>query len=172
MKKLILGLLLIAGIGLGTKAQTPVIPTSNPDPVPVYTGTPDPVPVYVAPTRVAVIVPDYTDRMFRVHYPAANRTIWYHPYDNWYRVVYVDNGPWYSLGYDDRGISYPISLPVLENAIPGNVVDAVMNRFTSVYDITETIGSDSRIQYLVRTVDDNGQMMTLHVNADAMDVPQ
>lgn len=170
MKKLILGLLLIAGVGLSTKAQTASLPVSNPDPVQVYTSTPDA--VYVAPVRVGVMAPDFTDRMFRMHYPSAERTVWYRPYDNWYRVVYVDNGPWYSLGYDDRGISYPISLPVLENAIPDNVVNAVMNRFTSVYDITETIGSNNQIQYLVRTLDDNGQMTTQHLNADAMDVAQ
>jgi hypothetical protein len=168
MKKIMLSLLLLAGIGLTTKAQTPVYNTSNS--TPVYTTTTDP--VYVAPTTV-VVVPEYTERMFRMNYPNVNRSTWYRVDDDWYRVTYWDNGPWYTLGYNTtRGESYPIALPVTENAVPSSVVDAVLNRFSSIYDITETVGSDMQTQYMVRTIESDGQAKSWRVNASGMDVSQ
>lgn len=168
MKKMMLGLLLLAGIGLSSMAQkTPVYSTS----VPVYTTSTDP--MYVSPSvTTTVIVPVYTERAFRMSYPGANRPVWYRLSDDWYRVAYMDNGPWLTLGYDTRGESYPISLPVLENAVPANVVTAVLNRFNSVYDITETIGSNLETQYLVRTMEADGMVKSWHVNAAALDVSQ
>jgi hypothetical protein len=171
MKKIILSLLLLAGLGLTTMAQTPT-PVSNTSViVPVY-SPPVPDPVYVAPVTT-VTVPVYVDRSFKMTYPAASRTVWYRVNDDWWRVTYMDNGPWLTLGYDTRGISYPIALPVLETAIPNDVVNAVVNRFNSVYDISETIGSNYQTQYLVRTLGAaDGQVKTWRVNAAGIDVPQ
>ncbi len=165
MKKMILGVLLLAGIGINANAQTPVYNTSTS--TPVYSTTPDR--VYVAPSTTTIVVPEWTDRTFRATYPNASRTVWFHDYDDWYRVAYVDNGPWYTLGYNFRGESYPISLPVLQTAVPSTVVDAVLNRFSSVYDITETIGTDLLTQYLVRTIE-NGIVKSWRVDAGAKDV--
>jgi hypothetical protein len=167
MKKIILGLLLLAGIGTAAMAQTPAVYTTTS--TRVYT-TPDE--VYVAPATATVVVPVYTERMFRANYPTVSRSTWYRVDDDWYRVTYVDNGPWYTLGYYAvRGESYPISLPVLQNKVPEDVVNAVMNRFTGVYDITETIGTDMQTQYIVRTIDANGVVVSNRVNASAADVP-
>jgi len=172
MKKIISGLLLLAGMGVSAMAQepTPVSTKTN-----VYTNTPDSSvstsgsPEYVAPvTESRLIVPVYIDQTFRVAYPSATRTTWYKVNDDWYRVTYYDNGPWYTLGYYAlRGESYPISLPVLNNAVPQEVVNAVLNKFSGVYDITETIGSDHQTQYIVRTIDAGGTVVTNRVNASA-----
>jgi hypothetical protein len=168
MKKIILGLLLLAGIGTKLVAQTPAVYTTTS--TRVYTTTPDS--VYVAPATVTVVVPEYTERAFRANYPNVTRTNWYRVDDDWYRVTYIDNGPWYTMGYYAwRGESYPISLPVLQNKVPDDVVSAVMNRFNGVYDITETIGSDMQTQYIVRTIDANGTVVSNRVNASAADVP-
>jgi hypothetical protein len=168
MKKIILGLLLLAGVGTKLVAQTPAVYTNSS--TPVYT-TPDNK-AYATPTTT-VVVPVYTERAFLSNYPNVSRTNWYRVNDDWYRVTYVDNGPWYTMGYYAwRGESYPISLPVLENKVPDDVVNAVMNRFSNVYDITETVGTDMQTQYIVRTIDANGTVVSNRVNASASDVPQ
>jgi hypothetical protein len=173
MKRIIAGLLLIAGIG--TTAMAQVIPASNTEPV--YNTTSSPAnPDYntnVTPmTTSTFVIPVYTEQTFRTTYPNASRTTWYRVSDDWYRVGYMDNGPWIFLGYNTRGESYPISLPVLQTAVPDDVVTAVMNRFGGVYDITETVGSDLQTQYMVRTLDENGTLSTHLVNASAMDLNQ
>lgn len=168
MKKIILGLLLLAGIGTKLVAQTPAVYTTTSNRV--YT-TPEGT-AYVAPAATVVVVPEYTQRAFTTTYPNVTRTTWYRVDDDWYRVTYVDNGPWYTMGYYAwRGESYPISLPVLQNKVPDDVVNAVMNRFNNVYDITETIGTDMQTQYIVRTIDANGTVVSNRVNASAADVP-
>ncbi|NCI46364.1 hypothetical protein [Sediminibacterium soli] len=170
MKKIILGLLLLAGAGIKSMAQEPT-PTPVSTTTTIYTTAPDST-VYVAPVTTTVVVPMYADRAFRVTYPAATRTMWYKVDDDWYRVTYYDNGPWYTLGYyAPRGESYPISLPVLNNAVPQSVVDAVLSKHSGVYDITETIGSNYQTQYIVRTIDMNGVVHSNRVNASAEVVP-
>jgi hypothetical protein len=112
----------------------------------------------------------YTEQSFRMAYPNASRTTWYRVNDDWYRVAYLDNGPWLTLGYNTRGESYPISLPVLQTAVPDNVVNAVLNRFGGVYDITETVGSDLQTQYMVRTIGMDGMVKTNMVSSSGMDL--
>jgi hypothetical protein len=157
MKKMILGMLFTAGIGVAAMAQTTTAEV---------TVTPETTVerVYVAPAATTVVVPIYTERAFRVNYPAATRPVWYRVNDDWYRVSYIDNGPWLWLGYNTRGESYPISMPVLQTAVPSSVVDNVTNKYASVYDITETIGSDMQTQYIVRTIE-NGEVKSMRVNA-------
>jgi hypothetical protein len=163
MKKMILGMLFTAGIGMTAMAQTAGVPvTTNPEDSLVTTTTIER--MYVAPPATTVVVPVYTERTFRVHYPTASRTVWYRVNDDWYRVAYIDNGPWLWLGYNTRGESYPISLPVLQTSVPSSVVDNVTNKYASVYDITETIGSDMQTQYIVRTIE-NGEVKSMRVNA-------
>jgi hypothetical protein len=167
MKKMILSLLLLVGIGFSSMAQTPVYTTTSP----VYTTSTDP--LYVSPTTTTtVVVPVYTERMFRMNYPSVSKYTWYRMGDDWYRVSYWDNGPWLTLGYDTRGESYPISLPVTQNAVPQSVVDAAVNRFGSIYDITETIGSNLQTQYIVRTIEADGVAKAWYVDANANTVSQ
>lgn len=160
MKKMILGLLFTAGIGMAATAQVAEVKTTTTtDPLTTTVET-----MYVAPAAATFVVPVYTERAFRVTYPAASRTVWYKVDDDWYRVSYVDNGPWIWLGYSARGESYPISMPVLQNKVPEDVVNQVTNRYASVYDITETIGSDMQTQYIVRTIE-NGEVKSMRTNA-------
>lgn len=173
MKRIFASLLLVAGLGMKTMAQTPV-PVSNPEPVYSTTSTPAN-PDYntnMTPmnTSTTVVVPMYTEQSFRMAYPNASRTTWYRVNDDWYRVAYLDNGPWITLGYNTRGESYPISLPVLQTAVPDNVVNAVLNRFGGVYDITETVGSDLQTQYMVRTIGMDGMVKTNMVSSSGMDL--
>jgi hypothetical protein len=150
MKKIILGLLL-TGACYNLMAQTPVYTASEKEYVMPATT------VYSSPT---VIVPVYTEQSFRMQYPRANRTAWYRLNDDWWRVSYINDGPYETLVY-----------PVLENAVPSNVVDNIVDKFGSLYDITETTGSNYQTQYLVRMLDANGQLKTITVNASGNEVP-
>ena len=163
MKKILLSLLLLAGISVTTRAQTATVIVDNPSPNAVY----------VAPNGT-IAVPVYLESSFRGNYPAANKTSWYRMYDgDWWRVTYVDNGPWVTLVYNTRGDNYRVSLPFLKNGVPADVVNAVLNRFSSIYDITETTGSNYQTQYIVRTMDGaDGMVKSWRVNANGTDVPE
>ncbi|MBV9989463.1 MAG: hypothetical protein JO301_17415 [Chitinophagaceae bacterium] len=114
--------------------------------------------------------PRYPEHAFRKQFPNAVQSQWYRVADDWWWVAYTEKGPWQMRAYNSRGESYPIGLPILQNAVPKEVVSSVLERFNCVYDISELRNNDLTIQYVVRTLEKNGELKTIRVGSNGKDL--
>jgi hypothetical protein len=170
MKRLLFSLLVLTGTGYTTMAQAPRIYNlaaynlayNMPAPSGGYKADPT--------TNSFPSVPAHTEKQFKKNYPNAERTQWSRAEDDQWRVSCNNKGHWITLIYNDRGESYPLALPVLKNAVPNDVVTAMLERFNSVYDIAEVNSGVQQAQYLVRTFDANGQLKSWRSDAKGKEV--
>jgi hypothetical protein len=114
--------------------------------------------------------PRYPENAFHKQYPNAAQSQWYRVSDDWWWVAYTEKGPWQLRAYNARGESYPIGLPILQNAVPKDVVSSVLERFSCVYDISEVRNTDQPVHYVVRTLEKSGELKTLRVAANGKDL--
>ncbi len=115
-------------------------------------------------------VPSQTEKQFRKNYPAAERIQWSRAEDNQWRVSCHNKGQWITLIYNNQAEAYALALPVLRNAVPPEVVKAILDRFNAVYDVAELNPGSNSLQYLVRTFDSNGQLKRWKADGRGEDV--
>ena len=115
-------------------------------------------------------IPSYAAYSFKKRCPKAANAIWYRTNDDWWLVSYIDNGAARAMSYSSDGGSYPVSLPLLQNAVPADVVSAVMERFSAVYDIRAVITSETQRNYTVRTMEKDGTLKSMKVGEDGKSI--
>jgi hypothetical protein len=150
MKKIILSLCLVAVVGIAQAQVTVYRATNVPMTVNAFPGT---------------TVPTYIVTNFEQAYPGVTvigwepvRTYWRASYNKDNRIIYVF--------YDERGINYRASLPVLQNNVSEDVVAAALRvHGPIVYNITRMKGANDTEVYQVRLLD-NGTTKLVWMNAD------
>jgi hypothetical protein len=150
MKKIFFSLLLVATVGVAGAQVTVYRATNMPMTTEVFPGTT--VPVYIVSS-------------FDKEYPGVTilswdpvRTYWRASYNKDNRIIYVF--------YDERGVNYRASLPVLQNNVSEDVVSTALRvHGPIVYGITKLKGANDTEVYQVRLLD-NGTTKLVWMNAD------
>ena len=117
-------------------------------------------------------VPTNVRSSFVRDYPSASNVNWSQS-NEWYHVSYLNNGQAMNTYYNMAGQTFNVALPVMETQIPADVVSRVSSTYgASVYDITRTKGENNQDVYLVRILDNNGQIRTERMNAEGTTVTE
>lgn len=117
-------------------------------------------------------VPTNVRSSFQRDYPSASNVNWSQS-NEWYHVSYLNNGQAMNTYYNTAGQTFNVALPVMETQIPADVVSRISTTYgPSVYDITRTKGENNQDVYLVRILDNNGQIRTERINSDGMAVTE
>jgi hypothetical protein len=115
-------------------------------------------------------VPTNVRSSFQRDYPSANNVNWSQS-NEWYHVSYMNNGQAMNTYYNNAGQTFNVALPVMETQVPADVVSRISNTYGArVYDITRTKGENAQDVYLVRILDNNGQIRTERINGEGMTV--
>ncbi len=148
MKKIILSLMLLGTVCI-VQAQ-----------VTVYRATDVPMSTFPGTT-----VPAYIVTNFEKAYPDVTVLTW-DPVRSYWRASYkLDNRVIYVF-YDERGVNYRASLPVLQNNVPEDVVSTALRvHGPIVYNITRMKAANDADVYQVRLLD-NGTTKLVWMNAD------
>ena len=117
-------------------------------------------------------VPVNVRTSFQRDYPSANNVNWSQN-NEWWHVTYVNNGQAMNTYYNMKGQTFNVALPVMETQVPADVVSRISSTYgPSVYDITRTKGENDQDVYLVRILDNNGQIRTERINGEGMAVTE
>lgn len=120
----------------------------------------------------ALNIPVTVTRTFESSYPNVPEARWSKSYNGDWRVVYRYNGQNMNTYYSNRGESYNVALPVLQNMVSEEVVNKAVELYgMNIYDVTRLKAVDSTMEvYQVRTLD-NGQLRTEVIGADGSAAP-
>lgn len=120
----------------------------------------------------ALNIPTTVTRNFQASYPNVSDARWSKSYNGDWRVVYRYNGQNMNMYYSNRGESYMVALPVLQNMVPEEVVNKALELYgMNIYDVTRLKSVDSTMDvYQVRTLA-NGQLRTDVISADGSAAP-
>jgi len=111
-------------------------------------------------------VPTNVRYSFQRDYPSANNVIWQQSSD-WWHASYMNNGQAMNTYYNSAGQTFNVALPVMETQVPADVVTKVSSMYgPSVYDITRVKGENNEDDYIVRILDNNGQIRTERINGE------
>jgi len=117
-------------------------------------------------------VPTNVRYSFQRDYPSASNVMWSQNND-WYHVSYLNNGQAMNTYYNLAGQTFNVALPVMETQVPADVVSRVSSTYgANVYDITRTKGENNQDVYLVRILDNNGQIRTERINGEGSAVTE
>lgn len=125
---------------------------------------------YNAYGTTSVNIPYRAQMNLQKDYPTANNISWTQSGD-WYHGVYMNNGRYSHIYYDDRGNTYSVSMPVTQTYVPDDIMGKVTTMFgPTVYDVT-TLKGDSTHQniYQIRTLE-NGQVKTQWIGDDGSSI--
>ncbi len=149
MKKILFSMLLLGTI-CTVQAQVVVYRASDAPMVTTFPGT---------------TVPAYIVTNFEKAYPGITVLTW-DPVRSYWRASYkLDNRVIYVF-YDERGVNYRASLPVLQNNVSEDVVSAALRVYGPiVYNITKLKAANEGEIYQVRLLD-NGTTKMVWMNAD------
>jgi hypothetical protein len=130
--------------------------------VTVYRATNVPMNTYTFP---GTSVPPYIVTNFDQAYPGVTVLSW-DPVRTYWRASYkMDNRVIYVF-YDERGVNYRASLPVLQNNVSEEVVSTALRVYGPVvYGITKLKGTNDTEIYQVRLLD-NGTIKIVWMNTD------
>lgn len=117
-------------------------------------------------------VPTNVRYSFQRDYPSASNVNWSQN-NEWYHVSYINNGQVMNTYYNMAGQTFNVALPVMETQVPADVVSRVSSTYgANVYDITRTKGENNQDVYLVRILDNNGQIRTERINGEGNTVTE
>ncbi len=110
-------------------------------------------------------VPAYIVTSFEKTYPGVTVIAW-EPVRAYWRASYnMDNRIIYAF-YDERGVDYRASLPVIQSSVPEEVVSTALRvHGPVVYSITKIKGANDKDVYKIRLLD-NGATKLVWMNAD------
>lgn len=150
MKKVLLSLCLIVSIGIAHAQVTVYRATNMPMQTTVFPGT---------------TVPAYIVTNFEEAYPGVTvigwepvRSFWRASYNKDNRIIYVF--------YDEKGVNYRASLPVLQNNVSEDVVSTALRvHGPVVYGITRVKAANNTDMYKLRLLD-NGTTKVVWMHED------
>lgn len=110
-------------------------------------------------------VPSFIKADFEVNNPGINVLAWDQVQGYWRATYKADNRINYDF-YDESGVEYRASLPVLQNNVPEAVVTTAINvHGLIVYGITKIKGANDTEIYQLRLME-NGTTRTVWMDAD------
>ncbi|HEU0064773.1 MAG TPA: hypothetical protein VFQ58_07070 [Flavisolibacter sp.] len=117
-------------------------------------------------------VPTNVRYSFQRDYPSANNVMWQQSSD-WWHASYMNNGQAMNTYYNSAGQTFNVALPVMETQVPADVVTKISGMYgPSVYDITRVKGENNEDDYIVRILDNNGQIRTERINGEGGNVTE
>jgi hypothetical protein len=150
MKKILFSVLFIAILGVASAQVTVYRATNTPMTVTTFPGT---------------TVPTYIVTNFEQAYPGVTVLTW-DPLRTYWRATYNKDNRIIYVFYDERGVNYRASLPVLQNNVSEEVVSTALRvHGPIVYGITKMKGANDTEVYQVRLLD-NGTTKIVWMNAD------
>ena len=110
-------------------------------------------------------VPPYIKANFETAYPGVTVLTW-EPVDPYWRAMYKKDNRVVYVFYDERGVNYRASLPVIQNNVPENVVTTALTvHGPIVYGITKMRSAGDSEVYQLRLLE-NGATKIVWMNAD------
>ncbi|HZH01318.1 MAG TPA: hypothetical protein VEY32_09565 [Flavisolibacter sp.] len=89
------------------------------------------------PAYGSVAAPSAVQHSFNQQYPGTTDAQWQRSYNGYWRATYRQNGMPVNVYYADNGQSFSVALPVLQGAVPPEVVAKAIDLYgNSLYDIT------------------------------------
>jgi hypothetical protein len=89
------------------------------------------------PAYGSVVAPAAVQHSFNQQYPGTTDAQWQRSYNGYWRATYRQNGMPVNVYYADNGQSFTVALPVLQGAVPPEVVAKAIDLYgNSLYDIT------------------------------------
>jgi hypothetical protein len=89
------------------------------------------------PAYGSVAAPAAVQHSFNQQYPGTTDAQWQRSYNGYWRATYRQNGMPVNVYYADNGQSFTVALPVLQGAVPPEVVAKAIDLYgNNLYDIT------------------------------------
>ena len=121
--------------------------------------------VYKTQSWPGTSVPPYIMTSFEKAYPGVTILTW-EPVQAYWRASYnLDNRIIYAF-YDERGVNYRASLPVIQNSVPEDVISTALKVYGPVvYAIAKMKAANGTDVYKIRLME-NGTTKVVWMNAD------